>query len=146
MMILPQVSLVLAAALALINCWLSFRVGQVRGSEKVSIGDGGNDRVIRRMRAHANFVENAWAVLALVLVIELSVGTSIWLWAAAALFVAGRIGHAFGMDGWYPGRTGGTGITLGLQLILAIWAVVIPLKAHRAATAAPVAETTVPQG
>lgn len=124
---LPTVSLVLVAALALTNLWLGMRVGQVRGSEKVSVGDGGNERVIRRMRAHANFAENAWLVLALVLLIELSVGTSVWLWAAAAAFVLARVAHGFGMDGWYPGRMGGTLVTMLLQLALAIWAVAIPL-------------------
>ena len=53
------ITLVLAAGLALINIWLSFRVGAVRRAERDSVGDGGNDRVLRRMRAHANFAENA---------------------------------------------------------------------------------------
>lgn len=135
LMTTPIVSLVLAAALAIVNLWLSIRVGQVRGSEKVSIGDGGNERVIRRMRAHANFGENAWVVLALVLVIELSVGSSLWLWAAAGVFVLGRILHGRGMDGWSFGRMSGTLITMLLQLALAIWAVAIPLTQRTEAPA-----------
>lgn len=142
---IPVIALVLTAASALLNLWLSIRVGQVRGQEKVFVGDGGNDRVIRRMRAHANFTENAWAVVALVLVIELSVGSSTWLWAAAALFVVGRIGHGLGMDGWSIGRTGGTGITMVVQLALAIWALAIPLTAHHK-PGTPTTETMVPQG
>ena len=142
---MPVIALTLTAVCALLNLWLSMRVGQVRGQEKVSIGDGGNDRVIRRMRAHANFTENAWLVVALVLVIELALGSSVWLWAAAGLFVLGRIGHPLGMDGWGPGRTGGTAITMVVQLALAIWALVIPLTAHRAG-GAPMVETMVPQG
>lgn len=142
---IPQISLVLAGALALLNLWLAMRVGRVRGQEKVSVGDGGNERVIRRMRAHANFHENAWVVLVLVLLIELSVGPSIWLWAAAALFVLARIGHGIGMDGWYPGRMGGTTTTMVLQLVLAVWAIAIPLAAHHQA-AVPTTETMVPQG
>lgn len=142
---IPVIALVLTAACALLNLWLSMRVGQVRGQEKVSIGDGGNERVIRRMRAHANFTENAWAVVALVLVIELSIGSSVWLWAAAGLFVLGRIGHGLGMDGWYPGRAGGTGITMGVQLALAVWALAIPLTAHRTG-GTPTTDAAVPQG
>jgi uncharacterized protein len=135
LMTIPVVSLVLAAALALVNLWLTVRVGQVRGKEKVSIGDGGNERVIRRMRAHANFGENAWVVLALVLVIELSVGSSLWLWAAAGIFVLSRILHGRGMDGWSFGRMSGTLVTMLLQLALAIWAVAIPLSQRAAAPA-----------
>ena len=144
-MAMPQVTLVLAAACALLNLWLSFRVGAVRRAEKVFVGDGGNERVIRRMRAHANFTENAWLVVALVLAIELAVGSSVWLWAAAALFVLGRIGHGLGMDGWNPGRSGGTGITMAVQLALAIWAITIPLTAHRS-LGAPAIDVTVPRG
>lgn len=127
MLTIPTVSLLLAGALALVNFWLAYRVGQVRSSEKVSIGDGGNERVIRRMRAHANFAENAWIMLGLVLVIELSVGTNVWLWAAAAIYAVGRVLHGIGMDGWYPGRMAGAGTTMILQLALAIWAIAIPL-------------------
>ena len=145
MVMMPQVTLVLAAACALLNLWLSIRVGAVRRTEKVSVGDGGNDRVIRRMRAHANFTENGWVVVALVLAIELSVGASPWLWGAAALFVIGRIGHGLGMDGWMTGRAAGTGITMAVQLALAIWAIALPLTADRAVDQ-PMLETTVPQG
>ncbi len=144
-MTMPQVTLVLAAACALINLWLSFRVGAVRRTEQVSVGDGGNDRVIRRMRAHANFTENGWVVVALVLAIELSVGECWYLWVAAGLFVLGRIGHGLGMDGWMAGRAGGTGITMLVQLALAIWAIALPLTADRAADA-PTVETLAPQG
>jgi uncharacterized membrane protein YecN with MAPEG domain len=55
-MILP-ITLSAAGAAALINLWLAIRVGRVRTSEKVLMGDGGNEGVIAAMRAHANFVE-----------------------------------------------------------------------------------------
>src|SRR3546814_6042247 len=57
MIILP-ISLTIAAGAALLNLWLALRVGRVRTKEKVFIGDGGNDLLTRRMRAHSNFVEN----------------------------------------------------------------------------------------
>lgn len=143
--LMPKVTLVLAGLCALINLWLFARVGQVRRSEKVSVGDGGNDRVTRRMRAHANFAENAPLVLILVLAIELSVGPSAWLWAAAALFVLARVGHAPGMDGWPLGRSAGIGITLAVELALALWAVALPFTAGRVRDV-PTVETTVQQG
>ena len=64
-MILPT-TLCFAAAAVLVNFWLGMRCGQVRHSEKISIGDGGNEKLIRRMRAQANFVENV--PLALILI------------------------------------------------------------------------------
>jgi hypothetical protein len=122
------ITLVLAGALALLNIWLSFRVGQVRGSEKVSIGDGGNERVLRRMRAHANFAENAPITLGLVGLLEFAAGTSVWLWTAAGLFLLGRIAHGLGMDEGKQGRGVGTGLTLLVQLLLALWAISVPLS------------------
>ncbi|HEX8384484.1 MAG TPA: MAPEG family protein [Sphingomonas sp.] len=137
------ITLVLAGALALLNIWLSFRVGQVRRSEKVSVGDGGSERVLRRMRAHANFAENAPITLALVGLIEFAAGTSVWLWAPAALFLLARIAHGLGMDGWNVGRAFGTGATLGLQLVLALWAISIPLSGAYSPAIRDVDATTV---
>ena len=119
------VTLSVAAACALINLWLSMRVGRARHSEHVSIGDGGNELVIRRMRAQANFVENAPFALVLILALELACGSCWWLWAAGALFVAGRLIHPFGMDGMKYGRTAGTLLTMLVLAFLAIWAAVV---------------------
>src|SRR3546814_3299217 len=78
MIILP-ISLTIAAGAALLNLWLALRVGRVRTKEKVFIGDGGNDLLTRRMRAHSNFVENTAFVLILLALVELGFGSSIWL-------------------------------------------------------------------
>lgn len=123
--ILP-VALAAASACALINLWLAIRVGSVRRAERVLIGDGGNARLIARMRAQANFVEYAPMVLILIALIELAVGTETWLWAVAGLFVVGRILHPFGMDGWRIGRMIGALLTLATLLGLALYAASIP--------------------
>ena len=122
MIILP-ISLTIAAGAAILNIWLMMRVGRVRGQEKVSIGDGGNERVIRRMRAHSNFVENTAVVLILLGLIELATGPSTWLWAIGALYLVGRVLHAIGMDGMMWGRMAGTIITMLTQVGLAGFAV-----------------------
>ena len=118
------VTLAAAAGCALLNLWLSFRIGQVRHAEKIDVGDGGNERLIRRMRAQANFVENAPFVLVLLLAIELVHGTDGWLWLAAGAFLLARVAHGLGMDGgrFGAGRTIGTGVTLAVLLALGMWA------------------------
>ena len=73
------VTLAAAAAAAIVNLWLSIRVGQVRHQAGVSIGDGGNELLVRRMRAHANFIENAPLVLILIACIELARPDTQWL-------------------------------------------------------------------
>lgn len=120
-----EITLIIAAAAALLNIWLAVRVGRVRTSEKVSVGDGGNEAVIRRMRAHANFVEYTPFFLILLGLVELAWGSNIWLWGAAILFILGRIAHGFGMDGIGKLRMFGTISTLLVLLGLAIYALVI---------------------
>ncbi|MGB3378385.1 MAPEG family protein [Allopontixanthobacter sediminis] len=128
-MLLP-VTLTAAAAAAILAIWLSIRVGQVRGSEKVSIGDGGNDKVIRRMRAHANFVENTPFVLILIAGIEMTGKGGNWLAYVAAIYMLGRIAHGLGMDDgrFGKGRMIGTLVTMLTLLGLAIVATLIPLQ------------------
>jgi hypothetical protein len=77
------------------------------------------------MRAHANFAENAPLTAVLVGAVEFAAGYSVWLWALAGLFVVARLAHGPGMDGWIPGRMLGTGLTLLVQLLLALWAISI---------------------
>jgi uncharacterized protein len=126
-MILPT-TLCLAAAAALVNFWLGMRCGKVRHSEKIGIGDGGNDLLIRRMRAQANFIEQAPITLILVALVEMAEKGGQWLAPAAALFVIGRICHAFGMDGNFnAGRPIGMLTAMLFQLVLVVVAVLTVL-------------------
>lgn len=127
MSILVPVTLSSAAAAAVLAVWLMIRVGQVRMSEKVSVGDGGNEKVIRRMRAHANFVESAPFVVLLIGAIELTGKGDAWLAYVAGAYFIGRILHGFGMEGgelgW--GRSVGIIVTMLTLLGLAVVAVLI---------------------
>jgi uncharacterized membrane protein YecN with MAPEG domain len=125
----------MAGLAALINIWLGIRIGEIRRTEKISIGDGGNERLIARMRAQANFIENVPLVLILVVLIEMAVGGTIdgvahsptWLWVVATLFMLGRIGHALGMDGSFKqGRMVGTILSMLALLGLGIYAIALP--------------------
>jgi uncharacterized protein len=121
-MLLP-ISLTIAAAAALLNIWLSIRIGAIRTKEKISIGDGGHEPLIRRMRAQANFLENTPFVLILFAVIELATGFQTWLWIVGAAYIVGRIAHALGMDGVAGARILGTLTTMLTLAILAIYAI-----------------------
>ncbi len=128
-MILP-ITLVAAGLAAVMNVWLSIRVGQVRTREKVSIGDGGNDAVIRRMRAHANYVENAPFAVLLIAAIELAKGAGNpgWLWWVMIIYFVGRVAHGLGMDGgsFEKGRMLGTILNMLTLLGLGLYALSIP--------------------
>lgn len=140
-MILP-ITLSAAGAAALINLWLAIRVGRVRTSEKVLMGDGGNEGVIAAMRAHANFVEYTPFILILIGLIEMGTGTSTWLWIVSGVFLLGRVAHALGMTGGLPrGRMVGTIITMLTLLGLGLYAVAIPYL-----TPATVTDTVIDAG
>ena len=144
-MILP-VTLTIAAAAAVVNLWLAFRIVPTRVKEKVLVGDNDDPRLRARMRAHANFVEYAPFVLILMALIELAGGATLWLWIAGIAFVLGRVVHGLGMDRGTsnPLRAGGILATWLVLALLAGWAIAIayqagPGHAHGVITVEPAA-------
>ena len=121
------VTLISAVAAVLLNFWLSWRIGSLREEYKVSVGDGGHEPLLRRMRAQSNFIENAPFVLILIGALELS-GANRWaLGGIATVFLAARIAHALGMDGpelrrWRMWGMIGTTI---VNIALAGWAIYV---------------------
>lgn len=93
-------SAVLAVALyaglnGLILTWLGANAGRVRHRAGVSVGDGGDPRLIRAMRGQANFVE--YVPLCLVqLGAMAAMGTPVWVLHVFGLaLTAGRVLHAW---------------------------------------------------
>jgi uncharacterized membrane protein YecN with MAPEG domain len=95
--VLP-ITLTIAGAAAILHVWLSLRVSSLRRPLKIGVGDGGNEVLLRRMRAHGNFSENTPVFLILLGLVELARGGNLWLWGAGIVFILARISHAFGMD------------------------------------------------
>jgi uncharacterized protein len=82
-------------ALAII---LAFRVIGARYSERVSLGDGENRLLTRRIRAHGNFSEYA-PLIALVLLALALIGAREWLMHLVGLTgLVGRVLHAVGLS------------------------------------------------
>lgn len=122
-----HISLLSAAIAAAIAFWLSMRCGKVRMAEKIGMGDGGNDKLLRRMRAQANFTEYAPFALALIVVLELAGQGGIALGLTALAFMIGRVLHAIGMDDdTSKGRM--IGMILTMPLLLG-WAIAAALTA-----------------
>ena len=88
---------VYAAVLALFFVYLSFRVIRSRGSEKVSLGDGGSALVQRRMRVHGNFAEYVPFALLLIAFFELQGGADLRVHVLCLVLLAGRLIHAYGV-------------------------------------------------
>ena len=80
-------TLSLAAAAALINVWHFVRIVRVRLGDKIVHGDGGNEAMARRMRAHSNFIEHAPLFLILCGLIEATSKGGLWLAVAGGVFM-----------------------------------------------------------
>jgi uncharacterized protein len=125
--ILPT-TLCLGAAALLINFWLGMRCGKLRGLLKISVGDGGNEQMIRAMRAQSNFVEQVPLTLILLGAVELAGKGGMWLAPLGGLFLLGRVAHALGMgETFKPGRAIGMITGMILQLALVVVAVLTAL-------------------
>jgi len=116
-----------AGLLALWFVLLSTRVIAGRRSGRISLGDGGDARLQRRIRGHANFAE--YVPLALLLMALLEMGrTSVYiLHALGILLVLGRLLHGVALsftDKFFLGRTLGTVLTFTVLIVagvLCVW-------------------------
>lgn len=90
--------LALTAVFSLLLTVFGLRVSLRRFALKgLTLGDGGDDILLRRMRLHGNFSEYAPTMLIAVLALHLvGYGETVG-WAAAASFLIARLAHAASM-------------------------------------------------
>ena len=101
---------------------LAFLIVQVRRSDQIGVADGGNNKLLRRMRVQANFLEYFIPFAALFSVYELNQGHENILIGAGSLFLFARIIHSLGFlksGGYSHGRFYGTLITWIVILFMA---------------------------
>lgn len=102
---------------AIFLIYVSARVGMMRTKHKINLGDGGNDEMIRAIRAQGNYVEYApMALIGLLTLAAQGQGASV-IHALGGLFLAARLSHllGLGLGVWPAGRFVGT---LGTMLSL----------------------------
>ena len=91
-----MVTALYAGLIALLYLFLSYNVVLARRSQRVSVGDGGDKLVRKRMRTHANSAEYAPIGLILLMLVEMQ-GMPLWLVHVFGLILlAGRLSHAYG--------------------------------------------------
>ena len=127
------ITLLTAAAAVVLNIWLGWRIAEHRAGFKVSVGDGGHEPLLRRMRAQSNFIEQAPFFLILLAGLELCGANRLALAAVALVFTVARIAHGVGMDGGPLHRWRAMGISVSVlcSLVLSVWAVVLAIGALR---------------
>jgi uncharacterized protein len=87
-----------AALLAILFFILSARIGNLRRTLRIAVGDAGNIVMLRAMRVQANFAEYVPICLVLVLMVE-GQGASAWVvHSLGASLLVGRVVHAYGVS------------------------------------------------
>ena len=120
-------TLTISALATVLNLWLASRLVLARVKDNILIGDGGQQWMAARMRAHANFVEYTPFALILMGLIEFSGGSRTLLWVLGGVFLLARVLHAIGMDRTTSSvpRAGGAIATWAVLAILAGWGLLI---------------------
>ena len=92
-----NVTPIYAGLIALLFLVLSYRVVQGRRLHGVSVGDGGREDMIKRIRVQANCAEYGPFGLILLAGLELQGVAGLWIHAGGAALLAGRVLHAWGL-------------------------------------------------
>jgi uncharacterized protein len=93
-----HVTPIYAGLLALLFVTLSVRVIRGRVAARVSLGDGGNADLTRRIRVHANCAEYAPFGVLLLAIAELQGAGVLLLHGLGLLLLVGRLAHAIGLS------------------------------------------------
>jgi len=110
-----------AGLLAILFFALSIRVVAVRG--RVSLGDGGDPMVLRRMRGHANFAEYVPLILLMMAFLEYHHLATWQLHLMGATLAIARLLHGVALSftsKWFFGRFAGSVLTFVLLVSCAI--------------------------
>ncbi|MEM8750947.1 MAG: MAPEG family protein [Pseudomonadota bacterium] len=112
---------------SLIALWLIVLSANVifrRRDAKVSLGDGEDIMLTRRIRAQANLIEYAPVMMVMVALGELQGGNSIIVGGLAALFFVARLAHGYALSfsaNSPLGRTFGASVTFLSIIVLALY-------------------------
>lgn len=95
---MPAIVPFYASLLAALYIFLSVRVIRIRRQERIAVGEGGNMRLRRAIRVHANFAEYVPLALILVAFVEMQQSTALLVHALCLSLVIGRVIHAYGVS------------------------------------------------
>ena len=112
-----------AALLALLFVALAVNVVRTRRRAGVSLGDGGDKLLARRIRAHGHFVEYVPMALILMVMIKERGAEAVLVHGLNGALVLGRLMHAFALSSLTLRRfhrTGGVALTLFVIVVAVV--------------------------
>ena len=117
------ISTLFIGTFAVLQIPLTVMVGYRRARTGIQFFDGGDQTLLRRMRAHGNYTETVPIVLLAMAAAELT-GAPAWLlWAGGASLLVGRVMHAaiLVLKGWGLPRAIGMILTFVPMLGFGVW-------------------------
>lgn len=121
-----MITLLYAGLCTVLVIILAVRVAYWRFRHKIGIGDGGDKELLKRVRAHANAVENLPLALILLGGMELNGTGPALIHSFGSLLFVSRVAHAWGLSrssGTSTGRFLGSLFTWLLMLAMAAYAI-----------------------
>ena len=129
MVILVPITVLFIGLFAIIQVPLTIMVGYRRAQTGIQFFDGGDQTLLRRMRAHGNFTETVPIVLLAMAAAEIT-GISHWaLWIGGLSLLVGRIMHAAILitKGWGNPRALGMLLTFLPMVGFGAWAAYVSI-------------------
>lgn len=122
-----MITTIYASVLAVFYVAMSVYIIKGRYQYGISLGDGENPDMIRRIRAHANFSEYVPFTLLMMLFAELEGGSVFFMHGLGLMFVTGRVVHAITInrpDKIRYGRQIGMVLTFSVLLIASLYGLI----------------------
>ncbi len=113
---IPATTLI-TGVLAVVQVPLTVLVSYLRGRTGIQFLDGGNETLLRRIRAHANFTETVPITLIAMACAELSGASSGVLWRGGVCLLVGRAVHV-----WAALNAKGWGVPRIIAMVLTFYA------------------------
>jgi uncharacterized membrane protein YecN with MAPEG domain len=117
-----NITVLFIALFAILQIPATFFVGVKRLGAKIYFGDGGDQAMLQRIRAHGNYTETVPISLLAMAAADYAGASDAVLWAGGFALLVGRVTHflTIGLtDGVGPGRAAGMILTFLAMLLFA---------------------------
>jgi uncharacterized membrane protein YecN with MAPEG domain len=95
---MPLVTLLVAGLHGLLLLMLVWPIVATRRGRRIGLGDGGDPALLRRIRAHANFIEYVPFALLLLALLETGGLRREWVALLGGVLLVARVLHAIGLS------------------------------------------------
>ena len=112
-----------ASLCGLLVVFMAIRVSVTRGKQKVNLGDGGKEIMLRAIRVHGNAVEYIPLSLILLFFLEMQGSAHWFLHLCGITLLVSRLFHMQGLmqgSGLTPGRLVGAGLGWALIVVMSL--------------------------